>query len=57
MPNTKKISMGWSETGKTVYAIIRREADSFRLNDADGAFATAPADPYLSLAEDAVIKG
>ena len=57
MPNTKKISMAWSETAKTVYAIIRREADSFRLNDADGAFATAPADPYLSLAEDAVIKG
>ena len=57
MPNTKKISMAWSETAKTVYAIIRREADSFRLNDADGAFATAPTDPYLSLAEDAVIKG
>lgn len=57
MPNTKKISISWSETGKTVYAIIRREVDLFRLNDADGSFAAAPADPYLSLAEDAVIKG
>ncbi len=57
MPNTKKISLAWSETGKTVYAIIRREADLFRLNDADGTFTAAPADPYLSLAEDAVIKG
>ena len=54
---TKKISLAWSETGKTVYTIIRREADSYRLDDADGAFAAAPADPYLSLAEDAVIKG
>jgi len=57
MPNTKKISQPWSETGKTVYTIIRREVDLFRLNDADGTFTAAPADPYLSLAEDAVIKG
>ncbi len=57
MPNTKKISLAWSETGKTVYTIIRREVDLFRINDADGSFTAAPADPYLSLAEDAVIKG
>jgi len=57
MPNTKKISLAWSETGRTVYAIIRREADDFRFDDADGSFGAAPADPYLSLAEDAVIKG
>ena len=53
----KIIILDWSETGKTVYCIVRREVDSFRLNDADGSFASAPADPYLSLAEDGVIKG
>ncbi len=57
MPNVKKISLPWSETGKTVYAIIRRELDTFCLDDADGSFAAAPADPYLSLAEDGTIKG
>ncbi len=53
----KKITLDWSETGKTVYAIVRREADGYRLNDADGTFGAAPADPYLSLAEDSTIKG
>lgn len=57
MAYAKKIISDWSETGKTVYAIVRREADGYRLNDADGAFALAPADPYLSLTEDTVIKG
>ena len=57
MPNVKKITLDWSETGKTIYCIIRREADGYRLNDADGAFASNPADPYLSLSEDTVIKG
>lgn len=57
MANVKKISQPWNETGKTVYAIIRREADGYRLDDADGAFAAAPADPYLTLTEDTVIKG
>lgn len=57
MANVKKISLFHSATGKTVYAIIRRAADGYRLNDADGSFAAAPADPYLSLAEDTVIKG
>ena len=53
----KKIILDWSETAKTVYAIIRREADGYRMNDADGTFGAAPADPYLTLAEDSVIKG
>lgn len=53
----KKITLDWSETAKTVYAIIRREADGYRMNDADGTFAAAPTDPYLSLVEDSVIKG
>ncbi len=53
----KKISQPWSETGKTVYCIIRIEADGYYLNDADGAFANAPADPYVALTEDGTIKG
>lgn len=57
MANIKKLTLDWQETAKTVYAIIRREADGYRLNDADGAFASAPADPYVSLTEDSVIKG
>lgn len=57
MANIKKFTADWSVTGLTVYCIIRREVDSYRLNDADGAFASAPADPYVSLAEDSVIKG
>jgi len=57
MPNTKKISQPWSETGKTVYTIIRREADLYLINDASGAFANAPADPYILLTEDGTIKG
>lgn len=56
MAAAKKLS-GFRGTGVTIYAIVRREADSYRLNDADGTFAAAPADPYLSLAEDSVIKG
>lgn len=56
MALTKKLQT-FHITGATVYAIIRREVDGYLLNDADGAFASAPADPYLSLAEDATIKG
>jgi len=54
---SKRIICDYPETGITTYCIVRREADNFRLNDADGAFASAPADPYLSLTEDSVIKG
>lgn len=57
MPNTKKIAVDWSETGLTVYAIIMRKLDSYLLNDADGSFASAPADPYVSLTEHSTIKG
>lgn len=57
MPNIKKFIQPWSETGKTVYGIIRREADIYLLNDADGAFASAPADPYISFTEHGTIKG
>ena len=57
MANTKKIQIAHSETGITAYCIVRRETDNYRLNDADGAFASNPADPYLSLTEDSIIKG
>lgn len=57
MANVKKFTLDWNTTGLTIYGIIRREADSFRLNSADGTFATNPASPYLSLTEDTVIKG
>lgn len=57
MANSKKIITDWSETGKTIYCIVRREVDGYLLNDAVGAFATAPADPYLTLTEHATIKG
>src|SRR3990172_3285973 len=53
----KKILHAWSATGLTIYCIIRREVDNYRLNDAGGTFAASPADPYLSLVEDSVIKG
>jgi hypothetical protein len=57
MANVKKLGTTKVVTGSTVYCIIRREADLFLLDDADGAFAAFPTDPYLSLAEDSVIKG
>ncbi len=57
MPNVKKLSTAKIVTGSTVYCIIRREVDGYYLDDADGAFANAPADPYEELAEDGTIKG
>ncbi|MCK5601040.1 hypothetical protein KAR91_04170 [Candidatus Pacearchaeota archaeon] len=57
MAENKRITLDWDATGLTVYCIIRRETDNFRMNDADGSFAETPADPYISLIEDAVIKG
>jgi hypothetical protein len=57
MANVKKFGTTKIVTGSTVYCIIRREVDGYRMNDADGAFAAAPADPYVSLTEDSVLKG
>jgi hypothetical protein len=54
---SKEIKIGYTETGITAYCIIKREADGFLLDDADGAFVNAPADPYLSLSEHGTIKG
>lgn len=55
-PATKRFVVD-AATGGTVYGIVTREADGYRLNDADGAFAAAPADPYQEFAEDTVVKG
>lgn len=57
MANAKKISWFHTATGATLYAIIRRDADNYRLDDGTGSFASAPADPYRSLTEDGVVKG
>ena len=57
MANAKLISTAWGETGITAYCIVRRGSDNYRLDDVDGSFAASPADPYLSLSEDSVIKG
>ena len=56
MPNTKKF-VAYDTTAKTVYGIIERQVDSYRLDDANGAFTAAPADPYVSFTEHTVIKG
>jgi hypothetical protein len=47
---------GWI-TGLTLYCVVKREADGYLLNDADGAFAAAPADPYVAMSEHATVKG
>lgn len=47
----------FTDTGLTVYAVILRDVDGYYLNDADGSFAAAPSDRYLSLTEDATVKG
>ena len=44
-------------TGSTIYAMIRREVDEYLLNDADGGFASGPSDPYITLTENATLKG
>jgi len=37
--------------------MVKRLSDGFLLNDADGSFSAAPADPYFSLPQDAALKG
>jgi hypothetical protein len=56
MAYTKRITTK-AVTGSNVYAIITRMADGYRINDATGAFANAPADPYIAMTEDATEKG
>jgi len=57
MANEKKIILTWAESGITIYCLVRRDADDYLLDDADGSFAVAPTDKYLSMPEDAVITG
>lgn len=52
-----KTLLALSDTGQTLYVVIRRGVDGYFLNDADGAFAAAPSDRYLSLTEDGTVKG
>lgn len=56
MANAKKFQLAYP-TGRTIYAIIVRHADDYRINDADGAFASAPADPYITVTENGTLKG
>jgi hypothetical protein len=55
MASTKVFSFDWTTSGLTVYMIVQRVADSYYLNDADGTFAAAPADPYIEATADSVI--
>jgi len=57
MPNVKLLGTTKIVTTVAVYCIVRREADNYRLDDADGAFTASPADPYISCTEDSIIKG
>lgn len=57
MANIKKLFTTKVAAGRTVYCIIRREADGFLLNNADGTFAAAPANKNLVLTEDPAISG
>ena len=56
MALTKRIIAPYDGTGLTLYAIIERDADGYLLDDADGSFAAAPADPYVALTEHATVK-
>jgi hypothetical protein len=60
MPNTKKF-IGYDTTAKTVYGIIERQVDSYRLEDTVGAdegkFIVNPAKPYIAFTEHTIIKG
>jgi len=57
MANVKKIFTIKTATDKTVYCIIRREADGYLMNAADGTFAAAPANPRMNLTENTTIDG
>ena len=57
MPNAKKLFTVKVASEKTVYGIVRREADGFFLNNADGAFAAAPANKNLAFSENPSVPG
>lgn len=53
----KRFTIDWTQAGLTVYGMIVRENDGFLLNDADGSFAAAPPDPYVSFTAHPTIIG
>lgn len=56
MPNIKTIKAHYT-TGATLHATVRREADGYFLDDADGTFGASPADPWVALTEDGTALG
>lgn len=54
---TKKTRINYTVTAATVYAIVERQADNYLMNDADGTFSAAPADPYKACTEHTTLKG
>lgn len=54
---SNKNIIAFTTTGQTIYTVVRRAADGYFLNDADGAFAAAPVDTYIALTEHPTIKG
>ncbi len=56
MAKTKKFSFV-AAPGLTVYAVLIQRDTGHYLNDADGGFATAPADKYQEVTEDAALAG
>ena len=57
MANNKDLIIDYSQTGLTVYTVVRQLDTEYLLNDADGTFSDGPTDHYLSLTEHTVIKG
>lgn len=57
MPGAKVFQVGGVAAG-SVYAMVKRLADGYYLNDATGAFVSpAPVDPYIALTEDGSMRG
>lgn len=57
MANNKQILMDYPTTALTVYCVVRREADDYLLDDADGNFTDAPADYFILMPESQTTEG
>lgn len=44
-------------TGNTIYLMVKQISTGYYLDDADGSFGASPADPYVSMTEDSIMKG
>ena len=53
----KVIIAPYAQAGVTIYATIKREANGYLLDDSNGTFVAKPADPYVYLSEDYILKG